>query len=51
MAVTDLNEAKKKSLRSDFDDAVNMSASQIDKWLKTDESKSVGNCERAQTQI
>ncbi|RYF70559.1 MAG: DUF3140 domain-containing protein [Cytophagaceae bacterium] len=42
MAVTDLNEAKKKSLRSDFDDAVNMSASQIDKWLKTDESKSVG---------
>jgi len=31
MAVTDLNEAKKKSLRSYFDDAVNMSASQIDK--------------------
>ncbi|GAB3808972.1 DUF3140 domain-containing protein [Spirosoma humi] len=42
MAVKDLNETEKKSVRSDFDEAVNMSASQLDKWLKTDESKSVG---------
>ncbi|GAB3774444.1 DUF3140 domain-containing protein [Spirosoma horti] len=42
MAATDLDETQKKSLRKDFDEAVNMSASQLGKWLKTDESKSVG---------
>ncbi|SDO31381.1 Protein of unknown function [Microbacterium sp. ru370.1] len=28
--------------RKDFDDAVNMTASELKKWLATDESKSVG---------
>ncbi|ROP58602.1 DUF3140 domain-containing protein [Curtobacterium sp. PhB115] len=28
--------------RADFDDAVNMTASELRKWLDTDESKSVG---------
>ncbi|KEP72469.1 DNA-binding protein [Microbacterium sp. SUBG005] len=28
--------------RKDFDDAVNMTASELKKWLDTDESKSVG---------
>lgn len=42
MAVAELDDTEKKSLRKDFDDAVNMSASQIEKWLETDESKSVG---------
>ncbi|GAB2544522.1 DUF3140 domain-containing protein [Spirosoma aerophilum] len=36
------NESEKKSVKKDFDAAVNMSASQIEKWLKTEESKSVG---------
>lgn len=35
-------EAHRKSLKHDFDSAVNMSASQIEKWLETEESKSVG---------
>lgn len=42
MAVVELDDKKKKSLRDDFDKVVNMSASQLEKWLKTDESKSVG---------
>lgn len=31
-----------RSIRSDFDDAVNMTPTQIEKWLDTDDSKSVG---------
>ena len=31
-----------KQTRDDFHDAVNMTASQLEKWLDTDESKSVG---------
>jgi len=42
MAATHLDETQKKSLRDAFSEAVNMSASQLDKWLQTDESKSVG---------
>ncbi|AKD56658.1 DUF3140 domain-containing protein [Spirosoma radiotolerans] len=42
MGATELNDTQKKSARADFDEAVNMSASQLDKWLQTDESKSVG---------
>ena len=30
------------TIRKDFDEAVNMSASQLEEWLDTDESKSVG---------
>jgi hypothetical protein len=28
--------------KKEFDDAVNMTASELEKWLDTDESKSVG---------
>ncbi len=41
-ATETLDDKEKKQIRDDFDDAVNMSASQIQKWLKTDESKAVG---------
>lgn len=36
------DEAQKKAVRQDFDSVVNMSASQLEKWLRTEESKSVG---------
>jgi hypothetical protein len=39
---TNLDEAQKKAVRQDFESVVNMSASQLEKWLKTDESKTVG---------
>lgn len=39
---TELDEPRKKEIRTDFDQAVNMTASELEKWLKTDESKSVG---------
>lgn len=39
---TNLDEAQRKTVRQDFDSVVNMSASQLEKWLKTDESKAVG---------
>lgn len=42
MATTALNDEHKKALRQEFDTVVNMSASQLEKWLKTNESKSVG---------
>lgn len=42
MAAAELDDTEKKSIRNDFGEAVNMSASQLEKWLKTDESKSVG---------
>jgi hypothetical protein len=31
------------TIRSEFDDAVNMSPKELDDWLDTDESQSVGN--------
>ena len=30
------------TVRREFDEAVNMSASELEKWLETDESQSVG---------
>lgn len=42
MATTTLDDQEKKDVRNEFDSVVNMSASQLEKWLKTDESKSVG---------
>ena len=42
MATTSLDNDAKKALKKDFDALVNMSSSQLEKWLKTDESKSVG---------
>jgi len=37
-----LDDKEKKQIRQDFDEVVNMSASQLEKWLKTEESESVG---------
>ena len=37
-----VDEPRKKEIRQAFDEAVNMTASAIEKWLDTDESKSVG---------
>jgi hypothetical protein len=42
MATATLDNNEKKAVRTEFDDVVNMSASAIEKWLQTDESKSVG---------
>lgn len=42
MATVTLDETEKKEIRREFDTVVNMSASQLTKWLATDESKSVG---------
>jgi hypothetical protein len=42
MATATLDDTEKKKIKHDFDEVVNMSASQLDAWLKTDESKSVG---------
>jgi len=35
-------DSDKQAIRTDFDDVVNMSASELTKWLDTDESKKVG---------
>ena len=37
-----LTNNEKAEIKAEFDDVVNMSASQIEKWLQTDESQSVG---------
>ncbi len=42
MATATLDDEDKKNLKADFDEVVNMSASQLEKWLRTDESLSVG---------
>ena len=42
MAATTLDEDEKKQVHLAFTDLVNMSASELKKWLKTNESKSVG---------
>lgn len=42
MATATLDDKEKKEIKQEFDQVVNMSASQIEKWLKTDESKEVG---------
>lgn len=36
------DDQEKKEIRQEFDEIVNMSTSQLEKWLETDESKSVG---------
>ena len=42
MATATLNDQEKKEIKAEFDEVVNMSASQLENWLKTDESASVG---------
>ena len=37
-----LDETEQKVIYADFKELVNMSASELEKWLKTDESKKVG---------
>ena len=37
-----MDEDEKKSVRAEFGDAVNMTPSELEKWLQTDESTSVG---------
>ncbi|GAB4028048.1 DUF3140 domain-containing protein [Spirosoma koreense] len=39
---TTLDDQAKKTIRTEFGSVVNMSASQLEKWLQTDESKAVG---------
>jgi hypothetical protein len=43
MATTDLDDDAKRDLRTEFGEAVNMSASALRKWLDTGESRSVGD--------
>jgi hypothetical protein len=42
MATTTLDDNEKKATKAEFDEVVNMSVPAIEKWLKTDESSSVG---------
>lgn len=42
MAAPATDHKERKELRDDFNSVVNMSASQLEKWLKTEESNSVG---------
>ncbi|MFD1142865.1 DUF3140 domain-containing protein [Larkinella insperata] len=37
-----MNEEEKKDVLNEFNDLVNMSPSELEKWLDTEESKSVG---------
>jgi len=41
--VTDLDDDQKRDVRTEFGEAVNMSASQLRTWLDSDESRSVGD--------
>lgn len=42
MATATLDDKEQKEVKHEFDQVVNMSATEIEKWLKTDESKAVG---------
>jgi uncharacterized protein DUF3140 len=43
MATAKLDDDAKRDVRTEFDEAVNMTAAQLRKWLDTDESRSVGD--------
>ena len=43
MATGKLDDDAKRDVRSEFGEAVNMTANQLEKWLDTDESRSVGD--------
>jgi hypothetical protein len=43
MATGTLDDDAKRDVRTEFGEAVNMTASQLEKWLDTDESRSVGD--------
>ena len=38
-----MDDDERREIRSDFDDAVNMTPAQLEEWLDTDESTSVGD--------
>ena len=40
-----MDEEEKKAVRHDFDEAVNMTGAQMESWLETEESRSVGQDE------
>lgn len=42
MATSTTDKAERKEVKEAFKSLVNMSATQIEKWLKSDESKAVG---------
>ncbi|MER2998460.1 DUF3140 domain-containing protein [Pontibacter populi] len=42
MAQTDFDKEAREQIYKDFKEAVNMTPSELEKWLKTDESKEVG---------
>jgi hypothetical protein len=42
MATAPVDSTTQKEVRQNFEEVVNMSASQLESWLQTDESKSVG---------
>ena len=43
MAATELDDDAKRDTRTEFGEAVNMTAKQLERWLDTDESRSVGD--------
>ena len=43
MATGKLDDDAKRDVRTEFGEAVNMTANQLEKWLDTDESRSVGD--------
>lgn len=38
-----IDDADRRDIRSEFDDAVNMAPAELERWLETDESKQVGD--------
>ena len=44
-----MNDEERKNLRQDFREAVNMSPSELESWLDTEESKSVGDSENGES--
>lgn len=44
-----MDEDEKKTIRRDFDAAVNMSPKELEEWLETEQSRSVGAPREART--
>lgn len=50
MTTATRNDQDKKQTRKEFEQVVNMSASQLEGWLKTDESRSVGQTKEGENE-
>ena len=50
MATGKLDDDAQRDVRKEFDEAVNMTASQLKRWLETDESRSVGDTSGSDTE-